>query len=130
MSLFEIAGQPGSNIGMMNLNDIFGKALGKKNSAGTFNWGGASSELVVGAGTTTATNALKWTLGGNWTGYGWNLNPKANMSFEWPTDSLQLTYKSTGYSGSLRLQFEAGSVKLVKILQLQRQIHIPLLKLL
>ena len=49
-----------------------GKALGKKNSAGTFNWGGASSELVVGAGTTTATNALKWTLGGNWTGYGWN----------------------------------------------------------
>ena len=35
----------------------------EKNSAGTFNWGGASSELVVGAGTTTATNALKWTLG-------------------------------------------------------------------
>ena len=91
-----------------------GKALGKKNSAGTFNWGGASSELVVGAGTTTATNALKWTLGGNWTGYGWNLNPKANMSFEWPTDSLQLTYKSTGYSGSLRLQFEAGSGKVGK----------------
>ena len=30
MSLFEIPGQPGSNIGMMNLNDIFGKALGKK----------------------------------------------------------------------------------------------------
>ena len=91
-----------------------GKALGKKNSAGTFNWGGASSELVVGAGTTTATNALKWTLGGNWTGYGWNLNPKANMSFEWPTDSLQITLKSTGYSGSLRLQFEAGTGKVGK----------------
>ena len=30
MSMFEIPGQPGSNIGMMNLNDIFGKALGKK----------------------------------------------------------------------------------------------------
>ena len=30
MPLFEIPGQPGSNIGMMNLNDIFGKALGKK----------------------------------------------------------------------------------------------------
>ena len=30
MSIFEIPGQPGSNIGMMNLNDIFGKALGKK----------------------------------------------------------------------------------------------------
>ena len=29
MSMFEIPGQPGSNIGMMNLNDIFGKALGK-----------------------------------------------------------------------------------------------------
>ena len=30
LSMFEIPGQPGSNIGMMNLNDIFGKALGKK----------------------------------------------------------------------------------------------------
>ena len=30
MSMFEIPGQPGSNIGMMNLNDIFGKAFGKK----------------------------------------------------------------------------------------------------
>ena len=30
MSIFEIPGQPGSNMGMMNLNDIFGKALGKK----------------------------------------------------------------------------------------------------
>ena len=30
MPIFEIPGQPGSNIGMMNLNDIFGKALGKK----------------------------------------------------------------------------------------------------
>ncbi len=30
MPLFEIPGQPGANIGMMNLSDIFGKALGKK----------------------------------------------------------------------------------------------------
>ena len=30
MPLFEIPGQPGTNIGMMNLNEIFGKALGKK----------------------------------------------------------------------------------------------------
>ena len=31
MPLFEVPGQPGTNIGMMNLNEIFGKALGKKN---------------------------------------------------------------------------------------------------
>ena len=30
MPLFEVPGQPGTNIGMMNLNEIFGKALGKK----------------------------------------------------------------------------------------------------
>ncbi len=30
LSFFEIPGQPGSNMGMMNLNEIFGKALGKK----------------------------------------------------------------------------------------------------
>lgn len=28
MSMFEIPGQPGSNVGMMNLGDMFGKALG------------------------------------------------------------------------------------------------------
>ena len=31
MPLFEVPGQPGTNIGMMNLNEIFGKALGEKN---------------------------------------------------------------------------------------------------
>ena len=30
MPLFEVPGQPGTNIGMMNLNEIFGKPLGKK----------------------------------------------------------------------------------------------------
>ena len=30
LSMFEIPGQPGSNIGMMNLNDIFEKLLGKR----------------------------------------------------------------------------------------------------
>ncbi len=30
LSLFEIPGQPGTNMGMMNLNEMFGKALGKK----------------------------------------------------------------------------------------------------
>ena len=30
LSLFEIPGQPGNSMGMMNLNEVFGKALGKK----------------------------------------------------------------------------------------------------
>ena len=25
---------------------------------------------------------------GNWTGYGYNLSPNANMTFEWPTDTV------------------------------------------
>ena len=94
-----------------------GKALGPKNASGSFSWGNSSSELVVGAGTTTATNALKWTLGDpGWgvTGYGFNLNPKANMTYEWPTDTLQFKYKTAKYSGNnFRFQFEAGSGKLV-----------------
>ena len=94
-----------------------GKALGPKNSAGSFTWGGSASELVTGAGVTSATNALKWTLGDyNWgvTGYGFNLSPNANMTFEWPTDTLQFKYKTAKYSGTnARFQFEAGSGKLV-----------------
>ena len=94
-----------------------GKALGPKNSAGSFTWGGSAAELVTGAGVTSATNALKWTLGDyNWgvTGYGYNLSPNANMTFEWPTDTLQFKYKTAKYSGTnARFQFEAGSGKLV-----------------
>ena len=30
LSLFEIPGQPGNSMGMMNLNEVFGKALGKR----------------------------------------------------------------------------------------------------
>ena len=94
-----------------------GKALGPKNASGSFSWGNSSAELVTGAGTTTATNALKWTLGDpGWgvTGYGYNLSPNANMTFEWPSDTLQFKYKTAKYSGNnFRFQFEAGSGKLV-----------------
>ena len=86
-----------------------------------FGWGdGAAStlEVVPGAGTSSETNALKWTMGGDgWsvTGAGWNINPKHNMSYEWMKDTLQFKYKTAKFSGNnIRLQYEAGSGKLVK----------------
>ena len=86
-----------------------------------FGWGGGGDsklEVVSGAGTSTETNALKWTMGGDdWsvTGAGWNINPKHNMIYEWMKDTLQFKYKTAKFSGnSIRLQYEAGSGKLVK----------------
>ena len=85
-----------------------------------FGWGsGAASklELVSGAGVTSETNALKWTIGGDgWgaTGAGWNINPNHDMSYEWMKDSIQFKYKTAKFSGNnIRLQYEAGSGKLV-----------------
>ena len=86
-----------------------------------FGWGdGAAStmESVTGAGATSATNGIKWTLGGDgWsaTGAGWNINPNHNMIYEWMKDSVQFKYKTAKFSGTnIRLQYEAGSGKLVK----------------
>ena len=36
------------------------------------------------------------------------------MSFEWPTDTVTINLQIYKYSGSLRLQFEAGSGKVGK----------------
>ena len=86
-----------------------------------FGWGAGSAstlEVVQGAGTSSETNALKWTMGGDgWgvTGAGWNINPHHDMSYEWMKDSVQFMYKTAKYSGNnIRLQYEAGSGKLVK----------------
>ena len=86
-----------------------------------FGWGAGSAstlEVVQGAGTSSETNALKWTMGGDgWgaTGAGWNINPYHDMSYEWMKDSVQFMYKTAKYSGNnIRLQYEAGSGKLVK----------------
>ncbi len=86
-----------------------------------FGWGDGSAstlEVVSGAGTSTETNALKWTMGGDgWgvTGAGWNINPNHDMSYEWMKDTVQFKYKTAKFSGdNIRLQYEAGSGKLVK----------------
>jgi len=86
-----------------------------------FGWGDGSAstlEVVSGAGTSSETNALKWTMGGDgWsvTGAGWNINPNHDMSYEWMKDTVQFKYKTAKFSGdNIRLQYEAGSGKLVK----------------
>jgi hypothetical protein len=86
-----------------------------------FGWGDGSAstlEVVSGAGTSSETNALKWTMGGDgWgvTGAGWNINPTHDMSYEWMKDTIQFKYKTAKFSGdNIRLQYEAGSGKLVK----------------
>ena len=86
----------------------------------SFGWGsGPSSSLEVAEGEgLDSTNALKWTMGGDgWsvTGAGWNIDPKHNMSYEWMKDSVTFKYKTSKFSGNnIRLQYEAGSGKLVK----------------
>ena len=90
-----------------------------------FGWGDGSAstlEVVSGAGTSTETNALKWTMGGDgWgvTGAGWNINPNHDMSYEWMKDTVQFKYKTDKFSGdNIRLQYEAGSGKLVKVVDI------------
>jgi len=85
-----------------------------------FGWGDGSPstfEVAEGAGLTSQTNAIKWTMGGDgWTvtGAGWNISPNHDMSYEWMKDSIQFQYKTDKYSGNnIRLQYEAGSGKLV-----------------
>ena len=49
------------------------------------------------------------------TGAGWNINPNHDMSYEWMKDTVQFKYKTAKFSGNnIRLQYEAGSGKLVK----------------
>ena len=53
------------------------------------------------------------------TGAGWNINPTHDMSYEWMKDTLQFKYKTAKFSGdNIRLQYEAGSGKLVKVVDI------------
>jgi len=84
-----------------------------------FTWGDSQQEIIDGGGPGGVKSAVKWTHANPWgngyTGYGYNMNADNgfDMSFEWMTDSVQFTYKSEVYTGPLRLQFEAGTGKLV-----------------
>ena len=63
MSIFEIPGQPGSNIGMMNLNDIFGKALEEGNFI-TVNYITSSGDSGNGVSNFTFAGRITYTRNG------------------------------------------------------------------
>jgi len=76
-----------------------------------FQWN-CSAELVEGAGSSTESpNAIKWTIGDAWAGFGWNV-PPTNLSYHWNTDTLKFKMKAAPGIGNLRLQWEDGAAKI------------------
>ncbi|GAB4179254.1 MAG: hypothetical protein Kow00108_15190 [Calditrichia bacterium] len=84
-----------------------GKSLG---SAVTDNWAwGGGINIVEGAGQTPETNAMLWSQGADWAGFGFTFDPK-NMKFVWETDSVQFWMKAPTGTGTLRVSFEDEDV--------------------
>jgi hypothetical protein len=76
-----------------------------------FNWGGPAAEIIVGAGASAGHNAIKWTQGDTWCGFGWNIDPPFQLAGAWPVDSLQFKMKVEEGVGDIRAQFEATGGK-------------------
>ena len=80
-------------------------------SLGAFTWGQSTLELEEGTGI-DGTNALKWTMGdewsNGWSGAGYNIDPAQNMMMSWMTDSLKFGMKASEGTGELLFQFEDG----------------------
>lgn len=80
-----------------------------------FTWGQSTAEVVVGAGPVPGSNAVKWTMGNEWsngwTGMGYNVSPSFNLAGAWHKDSLQFKMKCEEGVDTLRAQFESPSAK-------------------
>jgi hypothetical protein len=84
-----------------------GKTLG---TAVTDHWAWNSSiDIVDGAGHVQGTNAMRWTQGSGWSGFGFTFTPK-NMKYVWETDSVQFWIKAPTGTGTLRVSFEDSNV--------------------
>ena len=84
-------------------------------------WGGSTAPIVIGAGVVvdgTARNAIKWTQGGGWTGWGVSMTP-TDMSKGWLTDTIQFKAKFAPedpvVKDTIRMQIEGGGGKKAKI---------------
>jgi len=69
-------------------------------------WGNSGYEVVEGAGYTPETNAVKWSVAGDWQGMVMALDDPVNMSFVWGTDSLKFKAKVPAGTGPFRVWFE------------------------
>lgn len=69
-------------------------------------WGNSAAEVVDGAGYTPETNAIKWTVSGEWSGYFMGLDKPRNLGYVWDTDSLHIKMKVPAGTGAFRIWFE------------------------
>lgn len=94
---------PSSNYSLIFFN---GKTIPAEMDNWAWNGGVAIEE---GAGYTPKTNALLWTQGGDWAGFGFTF-PSKNLSFFWNTDSVKFKMKAPSGTGTLRVSFEDADV--------------------
>lgn len=79
-------------------------------SGSAWAWGSSSISVEPNAGPLPKTNAIMWTQGSGWTGWGVDLNP-VNMSGSWDKDSLKFKIKCESGVGALRVQLESATGK-------------------
>jgi hypothetical protein len=77
----------------------------------TWAWGGSSILIEQNAGTVPNENAIKWTQGDGWTGWGGDIIPPVNMGGAWMKDSLKFKMKCESGVGEIRVQFESAAGK-------------------
>jgi hypothetical protein len=84
-------------------------------------WGGSTATIVIGAGPVidgTTRNAIKWTQGSGWSGWGVNMSP-TDLSAGCLTDTIQFKAKFAAevpvVKDTIRMQIEGGGGKKAKI---------------
>lgn len=94
---------------------IFFNGIAVPSRMAQFTWGQSQLAVETGAGVVANSNALKWIQGNEWnngwTGAGYNIDPKYDLSGAWAIDTMTATLKCEPGVGALRFQIEGGTGK-------------------
>ncbi len=88
-----------------------GKVLQSGVVSNLWSWGNASATVATGMGTSNKLNAVQWTQGDAWDGWGVDVSPSFNLAGGWPVDSLKFKMKADTGTGNIRAQFESTNGK-------------------